>query len=286
MNRPLNKNSVLMHIDTTPYIDFTLFRDFPFLVSGFSTRLGGVSKGIFSSMNLGFNRGDSEENVRENYHRICKSIGICENDLVCNDQVHKTGIRIATEKDRGMGYNRVRTFSETDAQITNVPNVPLVVYGADCVPLFFVDPVKKAIAVAHAGWRGTAGKIASKTVQKLTEVYGCHPGDICVVIGPSICSDCYEVGEEVASQFLQLSGQNAAVVRPSKTEGKYLLNLWEANKIVLFESGIKEEHISVSGLCTMCRQDLFFSHRATLGKRGSQAGFLMLKEDNTENENK
>ncbi len=280
MNRQLNQQSILKHIEAAPFVGFAAFEQYDFLRYGFSTRLGGVSRGIFASMNLGFRRGDEEENVIENYRRICESMGIVPEHLVCNDQVHKTNVRIAGSADYGMGYCRERTYAEVDAHITNEPGVPLVVFGADCVPLFFVDPKKKVIGVAHAGWKGTVGKIGAATVYRMAEVYGCAPEEIEVVIGPSIGVCCYEVGEEVAGavreNFAFASVAEEAQILIKKPNGKYMFDLWEANRRTLLAAGVQDAHITKSGLCTMCRQDLFFSHRATEGKRGSMAGFLML----------
>lgn len=278
MERYLNTHSILKNIDTTPYVGFAALEQYPFLRYGFSTRLGGVSRGIFASMNLGFHRGDTDEHVIENYHRICESIGICSEHLVCNDQVHKTQVRVAGKADWGMGFCKERDYAEIDAQITNEPGVPLVVFGADCVPLFLVDPVKRVIGAAHAGWKGTVGRIGAITVRRMTEEFGTKPSDVHVVIGPSIGACCYEVGEEVAECFAAEFASSEQLLTP-KDNGKYMLDLWTANRLSLQEAGVMAEHITTSGLCTMCRQDLFFSHRATEGKRGSMAGFLMLGEE-------
>ena len=280
MERRLNQYSILKQIESAPYVGFTPLEKYPFLRYGFSTRLGGVSRGMFASMNLGFCRGDSDENVIENYKRLCDSLGISPEHLIFTDQVHKTNVRVATSADWGKGFCRERDYAEIDGHITNEPGVPLLVFGADCVPLFFVDPVKRAIGVAHAGWKGTVGKIGAATIKKLIAEYGCNPADLEVVIGPSIGSCCYEVGSEVAEavmeNFLEQPEQVKARLLIAKENGKYMFDLWEANRIVLLENGVLDEHITKSGLCTMCRQDLFFSHRATEGKRGSMAGFLML----------
>lgn len=278
MDRILNQNAILKNIDTTPYIGFPVFEAYPQIRCGFSTRLGGVSKGIFASMNLGFARGDSEENVMENYKRLCGSIGIPYQDLVFTDQVHKTVVRLAAKGDLGKGIFRKRDYSGVDGHVTAESGVPLLVFGADCVPVFFFDPVKNAIGTAHAGWKGTAGKIAAAAVEKMKQEFHSRPQDILAVIGPSIGPECYEVGEDVAEAFRAAFPGQGGLFTPRATAGKYLLNLWEANRRVLLEAGVPQENITISELCTMCRQDLFFSHRATAGKRGSMAGFLMLSD--------
>ncbi|MDE7299493.1 MAG: peptidoglycan editing factor PgeF, partial [Lachnospiraceae bacterium] len=254
---------------------------------------GGVSRGIFASMNLGFRRGDAQENVMENYRLICSGMGIVPERLVFTDQVHGTVIRRAGEADCGKGIVSERDYSGVDGHITNEPDVPLLVFSADCVPIFLYDSRRRAIGAVHAGWKGTVGGIAAEAVRRMAEEFGSRPEDIFAVIGPSAGPDCYEVGEDVADRFYEefggrkmnvdaagLPNYRPEIVRPSDSgqPGKYLINLWEANRHMLMRAGLPEENIFVSGLCTICRQDLFFSHRATGGKRGSMAGFIMLRE--------
>ena len=174
-----------------------------------------------------------------------------------------------------------------DGHATNEPGAALLVFGADCVPLFFYDPKKRAVGAAHAGWRGTALKIAEEMVVFMQKEFGSCACDLIVVIGPSIGPECYEVGEEVASAFREAFGEkvfekdsgtgNAILEKCENMEGKYHANLWEANRLALMQAGVLKENITVSGICTMCQKDLFFSHRATGGKRGSMAGVIMLK---------
>lgn len=284
MNRVLNEHAILKNIDRVPYVAFPVFEAYPEIVCGFSTRLAGASRGCFASMNLGFRRGDDEERVFENYRRLCGSMGIAPEQLIFTDQVHKTNVRRAYRADCGKGIFSERNYAEVDGHITNEPGAALMVFGADCVPLLFYDPVRHAIGAVHAGWRGSVGRISQKAVERMGGEFGCEPSDLRVVIGPSICAECYEVGREVADAFFEAFGEDAKSVltlsHPAKDaqDGeKYLLDLWEVNRQVLLRAGVKPEHIVVSGLCTMCRQDLFFSHRASGGKRGSMAGFIMLR---------
>lgn len=285
MDRAINENAILKNIDTTPFVAFPMFEAYPELLCGFSTRLGGVSRGCFASMNLGFCRGDEEERVFENYRRICTSMGTAPGQLIFTDQVHKTNVRRAYKKDCGKGIFFERDYSEIDGHVTNEPGAVLLVFGADCVPVFFYDPVKHAIGAAHAGWKGTAGGIARVMVERMFEEFTSEPSDLRVVIGPSIGQECYEVSADVADVFFGIFGEEAGhILMPPKKAGsgnkeeKYFLDLWEANRKMLLSAGVKAEHIAVSGLCSMCRQDLFFSHRASGGKRGSMAGFMMLRE--------
>jgi len=277
------ENSTSAQIDLTmdvPYLSFPVLSKLPFLRHGFSTRLGGVSSGIFSSMNLGHDSGpyiDDLDKVEENYRRIANSIGVDSNSIVISKQVHKTNIRFVDENDCGKGLYRPRDYDEIDGLITNIPNITLVTKYADCVPLYFVDPKNKAIGLTHSGWRGTVKKIGKITVEEMYKHFGSNPSDIIAVIGPSICTDCYEVGEEVASEFKSAFPSDwFDQILITKGNGKYQCNLWAANRSVLSEAGLRPENIHISGVCTSCNSDLLFSHRKTEGKRGSLAAFLAL----------
>lgn len=261
-----------------PFLTFDALAGEPGICHGFSTRLGGVSRGIYASMNLGFARGDSDENVRENYRLLCDALGIPAERLVFSKQTHKDRVRKVTAEDCGTGILRPVFYDDVDAHMTNEPNVPLLIFSADCVPVFFYDKTNGAIALAHAGWRGTVQKIAAKTVAAMEREYGTRPEGLAVVIGPSICRGCFEIGPEVAEEFLRVWPEAEARGLLRKGSGdRYFADLWGANRLALLEAGVPDERISVSGVCTMCRQELFFSHRGSKGRRGSNAGFLMLK---------
>lgn len=248
------------------------------IVHGFSTRLGGVSKKHLYSMNLSFSRGDDPENVVDNYHRIADAIGFDPENLVFSDQTHTTNVRIATEEDRGKGFSRKRDYTDVDGLITNVPGLVLATFYADCVPLYFYDPVKKVIGLSHSGWKGTVGRIGQVTISKMSEEFGCNPGDILAAIGPSICQDCYEVSEDVILQFRKtFQEEQWKDLYYKKENGKYQLNLWKANEIILLEAGIEKENLSITDICTCCNPDLLYSHRASKGMRGNLAAFLGIR---------
>jgi YfiH family protein len=176
------------------------------------------------------------------------------------------------------GLTRQLDYQDVDGLITNEPGLCLSTFYADCVPLYFVDPVQKAIGLSHSGWRGTVGKIGAVTVQKMREEYGSKPEDIIAAIGPSICQDCYEVSEDVIVEFQNNFDEKYwKELYYRKENGKYQLNLWKANEIVLAEAGILKEHIAVTNLCTCCNSEVLFSHRASNGKRGNLAAFMALK---------
>lgn len=249
------------------------------ITHGFSTRMGGVSEGMFASMNLGFTRGDKEESVRENYRKIAEAIGFSTDSIVTSDQTHTTNVRVVTEADRGRGFTRARDYRDVDGMVTNVPGLTLVTYYADCVPLYFVDPLHRAIGLSHSGWRGTVGKIGKVTVKTMEEQYGTNPEDILVAIGPSICQDCYEVSEDVIEKFQEaFSEEYWPQLFYAKENGKYQLNLWKANELIFLESKILPEHISLPNICTRCNPDYLFSHRASKGKRGNLAAFLHINK--------
>ncbi len=233
-------------------------------------------------MNLGLNRGDSEENVLENYRRICDAMGIPVESLVFSKQTHKAKVRKVTKEDRGIGLFRPIPYDDVDAHMTNECGVGLVIFGSDCVPIYLYDPKRHAIALCHGGWRGTVERITARTVEAMGEEYGSRPEDIVAVIGPSICMDCFEIGDEVAEEFCRAFGEERCLSceKPllRRYGERYHADLWQANREAMRLAGVPEEHIHDSGLCTMCRPEMFFSHRATNGRRGSNAGFLMLAE--------
>lgn len=260
-----------------PYIQFKNLSATGIVKHGFSTRKGGVSTGIFSSMNLNFKRGDDPDAVMENYRRMAAALNMRVEDMVLSDQTHTTNVRVITEEDRGKGILKPQDYSDVDGMITNVPGIVLVTSYADCVPLYFVDPVRKAIGLSHSGWKGTVGHIGQKTVWKMHEVYGTEPKDIVAAIGPSICQSCYEVSDDVAEAFrANFTADEATDILLDKGNGKYQLDLWKANWYVLTDAGILPEHLSVTDLCTACHPDLLWSHRKTNGQRGGLSAFLSL----------
>lgn len=262
-----------------PYLEYPLLTDTKIVHHGFSTRLGGVSQGCYASMNLSFTRGDDEAAVRENYHRIAKSIGVkCEN-MVLSQQTHTTNVRVVTEKDKGKGIVKPLDYTDVDGMVTNIHGICLVTFYADCVPLYFVDPVQKAIGLSHSGWRGTVGKIGKETIRKMKEQYGSDPKDILAAVGPSICKDCYEVSEDVILEFQKnFKERYWKDLFYRKENGKYQLDLWKANEIIFKESGILPEHIAVTNVCTHCNSEILYSHRTSGDRRGNLAAFLALKE--------
>ena len=176
-----------------PLLHFPLLEKTGIVKEGFTTRLGGVSEGIFSTMNLSFTRGDEEEAVRENYRRLASALDVDYDKFVFTDQTHTTNVRKVTAEDAGNGLTREREFHDIDGLITDVPGIVLSTFYADCVPLYFVDPVHRAIGLSHSGWRGTVNRMGKATIEAMRREYGSRPEELRCAIGPSICQDCYEV---------------------------------------------------------------------------------------------
>lgn len=275
------------------YLTFPLLEQLPGIGHLFTTRTGGVSNGIYDSMNLSFSRGDDPAKVLHNYERIAHVMNCGVEDMVASHQTHTTNIRTVTAADKGKGITRPRDYDDIDGLITDEKNIVLVTYYADCVPLYFVDPIHGAIGLAHSGWRGTVQQMGACMVQRMGEEFGSRPQDIYAAIGPSICQDCYEVSEEVADAFRKLESftdtlseirdsgiydspvkKERFILREGKQPGKYQLDLWLANLVILGRSGIPLSQIQVTDLCTCHNPSYLFSHRASHGKRGNLAAFL------------
>jgi len=280
--RELNSHTYIVNEDTVPYLTFKSLEEIEWLGCGFSTRIGGVSKGCCATMNMSFARGDDPEAVHENIRRFGKSAGFLPEEIVMPHQCHTTNVRTVTKADCGCGVFKPGCEDEIDGQITDESRVVLYCLGADCVPVFLVDVKRKAIAAVHAGWKGTLNDIVSSALDKMKQAYGTEPEDIKAVIGPSICGDCYEVSSDVALPFIdkyRTDGSSIETIVRSvpEKEDKYLLNLWEANRINLMNAGVSDENIEISGYCTRCHPDMLFSHRYHGAERGVNIGFIYKK---------
>lgn len=272
-----NRNSTRINFkDNVPYISYRALADIKWLKNGFSTRLGGVSEGVLSTMNLGFGRNDLPENVVKNHEIIANAIGFTPENIVASKQTHTTNVKIVSKKDCGKGIYRERDYDDVDGMITNEKGIVLATYFADCVPLYMVDTKNKAIGLSHSGWRGTVGKIGKVTLDLMKETYGTNPKDVIACIGPSICRDCYEVSEDVATEFEAAFKGREKDILINKGNGKYQLDLWECNYIIFKECGVYEENIHMPDICTCHNMEMMFSHRATQGRRGNLAAFLSI----------
>ena len=317
-------NNIFLNTERdVPFIQSEAMNSMRGIVHGFTTRLGGVSEGIYESLNMGLHLDDDKSKVLENYRRLGESMGFDYTGISAPNQVHKTNILDVKEEDAGDGISRELTHFEIDAQITNVPNIPLICYAADCVPILLADPISRVVASVHAGWRGTVQGIAAKTIYKMINDYGCLPENIHAFIGPSIGPDNYEVDQTVIDEIIKCpyidtsqenlsytdinnssdvyvichsgsylrdnmpedyigitqtnKGASFSIFRTVRFRNRYMLNLWSLNELIMINSGLKFGNIYNSRLCTMKNHDLFFSHRYTKGRRGLNAGVIMLK---------
>ena len=243
------------------------------VIHGFSTRFGGVSDGIWTSMNLGTTRGDDPDRVRENYRRFFGAVGANLDGVVMSNQIHGTEIRVATAEDIKKDLYDPEGY-EVDGLMTDVPGLALVIFSADCLPILLYDPVCKAIGAVHAGWRGTAQGIAAKAVDAMVREFGCERENICAAIGPCIGKCCFETDWDVPQAMLDALGPKAITGFTQQGEKYYVDNKF-LNMLWLQRAGIGA--LDLSPDCTKCSPDRYWSHRVHGGHRGSQAGIIMLK---------
>jgi YfiH family protein len=258
--------------DGLEYLEAEEFSALGFVVHAFCTRRGGVSEGPFSSLNAGFLAGDREGDVRRNLAIVGEAFAIPPDRLVLMGQVHGERVCVINGDEPPP-----ECIPECDGLITARPGVALAIRTADCVPLLFVDPIRRVIGVAHAGWRGTALGIASRVIGAFVEQFSSRVSDILIAIGPAIGPCCYQVDAPVHAAFSSRSDAGI-FLRPCREDGRWMLDLAFANRLQIGRKGVSEGNIFSAGLCTACRQELFFSHRASRGNTGRQINFLMLRD--------
>lgn len=264
-----------------PMVESPLFQRETGIQHGFSTRKGGVSKEHLTSLNLSFSVEDTRENVLENFRRIGERFGKTPEDFVLSKQSHETKVLKVGTKDRGKGITKERDYEGIDALITDEEGLILSCFSADCVPILFYDPIRKAVGACHSGWRGTKGKILRNVVEEMRKHFSSNPADILIAIGPSISKEQYIVSEDLGLSFLEDYpdlGEDASSPMQRISKDKFQLDLWDLNRRIALDSGIREEHISISGYCTMENPELFFSHRYSQGRRGLQGAFICLQD--------
>lgn len=188
---------------SVPLLYFPILENTGIVEHCFTTRAGGVSEEIFDSLNLSFTRGDDESAVMENYDRLAAALDTRKEQFVCTDQTHTTNVIRVGKEDCGYGVTRQKPYTDVDGLVTDEPGVVLSTFFADCVPLYFVDTVNRAIGLSHSGWRGTVGRMGQRTLEKMATEFGTNPKDVVAAVGPSICQDCYEVSEDVAEEFIR-----------------------------------------------------------------------------------
>ncbi len=273
----INSKNLSVHFkDELCYLGFPKFEKTGLVKVAFTTRLGGVSKGQYASMNVSTTNGDNLDDVKKNYEILGNAVGFDYTKTVLSRQTHTKNIRIVSNADIGKGLIYERDYDDVDGLITNLQGVTLVTQFADCTPLLFLDPINKVIANVHSGWRGTVLEIGKCAVEMMKKEFSSKPENIIAAIGPCINKCCYEVDDPVYSEFAKNPVFDLDKVFTKKGNGKYMLDLVEANRQILLSAGILPENIDVSDLCTHCNSHIFHSHRATAGKRGNLGAFITL----------
>ncbi|MDI4646546.1 peptidoglycan editing factor PgeF [Cohnella hashimotonis] len=248
------------------------------LTAGFSARLGGSSLPPRDGLNTALHVDDDEQTVIANRRAIAEALGWPFEAWTCAEQVHGSRVVRVTDAERGLGkLSRKSAIQDADALITDEPDILLVMYFADCVPLYFYDPVHGALGLAHAGWKGTVADVAAETIRAMRDAFGTQPSDLHAAIGPSIGACCYEVDDIVMNRVRGIVPDDERFHVPS-SEGKSRLNLKEINKHLMIKAGILPSRIEMSGWCTSCSTDLFFSHRKERGQTGRMMSWLGKKK--------
>ncbi len=259
------------------YLTFKNLEKYSFLKHAYSSRLGGISKNEFKSMNLSFSCGDKPENVMKNYEIFCNALGFDMNKIVRTKQVHKNEIEIVSEKDVAGEKFKEEVIKTADGLVTNVPGIILSTRHADCSAIFMIDPVLKVVGLAHAGWRGTVAKIAKSLLDVFVNHYGSNLDNIICALGPGIGECCFEVDEDTFEEFKKIGISNFDNFY-IRNGNKFNIDTLKVNKQILIDGGVKKQNIFTSDICTRCNHDLLFSHRASDGKRGNNAAFIMIKD--------
>ncbi|WP_159883979.1 peptidoglycan editing factor PgeF [Paenibacillus puerhi] len=262
-------------------------RAYPELTAGFTTRSGGVSREPFGSLNLGLHVEDDPSDVVANRRRLAEALAFPFENCTYAEQVHGKEIQVVTKRERGAGRDsRETALQAKDGFVTNERGVILHALFADCVPLYVYDPIRQAVGLAHAGWKGTALQIAKSLLETMSAAYGTKPRDVRAAVGPSIGACCYEVDEAVVRRMDRVIAETGAAKAGEdaqasfyvpQPDGKFKLNLQQLNRQIFIQAGILPSHIEISGLCTSCRTDLFYSHRKEGGRTGRMAAWIGLR---------
>ena len=263
-------------VDGVSFLTYNSLSRIPFIRHAFSTKLGEGTRTVHP-MDMSFDH-DDREAVTENYHRFCRAAGFDYRSLVASSQDHHTFVRVCTSAEKGIGIYREKDIMSVDGLVTIEPGITLCTYYADCTPLFFVDAATHAIGLAHAGWRGTVGRIAQKVVQTMQERFGTDPADLVCAVGPNIAVCCYEVDEPCAREFYALGLDDSRFIFP-KGGGKAMIDMAECNRQILISCGVRPGNITLGDICTRHNSDLLWSHRATGGDRGTMCAMLRINPE-------
>lgn len=266
------------------------------IVFDYSTKHGGVSTGVYATMNLSFSLGDDPAVLQENYRLWCKGLGVDPKNIVMTWQTHTTNVICVDAQNRGEGLERERVH-DVDGMITNCKGVALVTSHADCVPLYFYDPEHEAIGMSHAGWRGTVGGMAEVTIRKMEDAFGTDPAALYTRIGPCISKRYFECDRDVVDAVMKMpiwqsplleeplrpvpgydKGLPETICTYDERAGKYHVSLSRLNRLVMLAAGVPAEQIEMADTCTYEHDEMYFSHRRQGLARGGQAALLMMKE--------
>lgn len=261
-------------IEDLKYITFSSLEKYDNLFHCFTTRFGGISNDCYESMNLGMRVDDNLDNVLKNYEILSEKLNIGIDSIVKTHQTHTNNIRYVTEIDKNKLYNNDPGFTNVDGLITDKENISLFTYHADCTPIFFYDPVNRVIGMAHSGWKGTIKKIGANMIDEFTKKFNSDPKNIKIVIGPSLCQNCFEVDRDVYDIFIEENKDYKKFMYQKSS--KYYFNLKEINKYMLLEKNVREDNIQISNMCTKCSSHMFFSHRSQGEKHGLMAGIMKM----------
>ncbi|MFN7210856.1 MAG: peptidoglycan editing factor PgeF [Aggregatilineales bacterium] len=252
------------------YYQFEQWANESALQHGIFTRLGGSSQAPFAALNVGSTVGDKPEHVRANLKQIYETLSVDSRRACTVWQVHSATCIVVEQPHPEQGW-----LAQADGMVTDRRGMPLIMRFADCVPLLLYDPMRRAIGIAHAGWRGTVAGVARNLLRTMQAAYGTQPADVQAAIGPSISAARYQVGEEVVQAVSEAFGGLDGLIQRAP-DGSAYFDLWEANRRALEREGVR--HIEISGICTATRVDEFYSHRAENGKTGRFAAVFMLRE--------
>lgn len=257
MGRFLNTEVFNWHEEGIPYLSFAMLDELGY-GNLYTTRYNDIRVALMKD-------DDPEEAIpvlKENLSRLAISLGADPAKLRTTRQLHTANVVVMDKDDLGLERS-FDNLDPIDGMVTNVPGAGLIVFGADCPSIYIVDPIHHAIGLVHAGWRGTLGKIPKNAIELMQQSYGSDPAEMFAAIGPSICADCYEMGDEVFDVFADSWGEDDAVrLMQRRSSGKYHLDLWLANRLTLERCGIPSTNIAVTDLCTCCHSDHFYSYRA------------------------
>ncbi len=268
---------IKIELNSKPFYLFENFQTNNRVFHFVTTRNGGVSLPPYASLNLGIKTLDNPHNILINRSLLSKAVEIPLSDFVFSNQTHSDIVTVVDIRDKGKGLTLQNSLRETDALITNEKNILLFVFGADCVSILLYDTVNEVIAAVHAGWQGTVKKIVQKTIQKMTDAFGTNPENIIAGIGPSSGVCCYEIGQDVETLVNQSFATTKQILKFNEKSGKNHLDLWESNRVLLIESGVKFENIEISKICTQCNSHEFFSSRVAKGVTGRFGAGIMMK---------